>query len=148
MTLTLLNTWIELQDIDCPPHLRAKRLVDRLGRRTSRCVTPEEAEEAEETFKLPTMWPHVNRAFTAEMKGVFNPPPGRASGSTGPPSEEVGVTSKFLEIFGDLSIEWTKPPSASKYMPPSEDIVPYIKKLIGRTLQEDTPQNREIARQL
>jgi len=145
MTLVLLNEWVELQDIECPPHLRAKRLVDRLGRRTSRCVTPEEAEE---TFKLPTIWTHVNREFTSEMKGVFNPPPGRASGHPGPPSEEVGVTSKFLEIFGDSSIEWTKPPSASHYIPPSGDIAPYIKQLTGSTLQEDTPQSREIARQL
>ena len=148
MTLTLLNEWVELQDIDCPPHLRAKRLIDRLGRRTSRCVTPEEAEEEQETFELPTIWPHVNRKFTAEMKGVFNPPPGRASGHPGPPSEEVGVTSKFLEIFGDSSIEWTKPPSASHYIPPSGDIAPYIEQLTGSTLQEDTPTNRELARQL
>jgi len=145
MTLVLLNEWVELQDIECPPHLRAKRLVDRLGRRTSRCVTPEEAEE---TFKLPTIWTHVNREFTSEMKGVFNPPPGRASGHPGPPSEEVQVTSKFLEIFGDSSIEWTKPPSASRYIPPSGDIAPYIEQLTGSTLQEDTPQSREIARQL
>ena len=43
MTLDLLNEWVELQDIECPPHLRPKRIIDRLGRRTYRCVTPDDA---------------------------------------------------------------------------------------------------------
>ena len=43
MTLDLLNDWAELQDIECPPHLRPKRIIDRVGRRTYRCVTPDDA---------------------------------------------------------------------------------------------------------
>jgi len=149
MTLDLLNNWIELQDIECPPHLRSKRLVDRLGRRTTRCVSPEESEESDEQqdiFELPTIWEKVTREFTAEMKGVWgidkNGNPSNIS------SEETGVKSKFLEIFGDSSVEWTKEPSVSHYISPPEDISTYIEKLVGSTLQEDTPTNREVARQL
>ena len=42
MTLTLLNEWVELQEMECPPHLHPKRIIDRLGRRTYRCVTPDD----------------------------------------------------------------------------------------------------------
>ena len=44
MTITLLNEWVELQDIDCPPHLRPKRIVDRRGIETHRCVTPPDSD--------------------------------------------------------------------------------------------------------
>jgi len=44
MTLTLLNEWVELQDIDCPPHLRPKRIIDRRGIETHRCITPPDSD--------------------------------------------------------------------------------------------------------
>jgi len=77
MTLALLNTWIELQDIDCPPHLRAKRIIDRLGRRTYRCVTPDDTvanvtiegvpEEDKKKFSLGRK--PVNARHTFEWSG-------------------------------------------------------------------------------
>ena len=77
MTLTLLNTWIELQDIECPPHLRPKRIIDRLGRRTYRCVTPDDTvanvtiegvpEEDKKKFSLGRK--PVNAQHTFEWSG-------------------------------------------------------------------------------
>jgi len=67
MTLTLLNTWVELQDIDCPPHLRPKRILDRRGIETHRCITPPDSDV--EVYSVPSiMQQNKEDSFTLEFR--------------------------------------------------------------------------------
>jgi len=137
MTLDLLNTWIELQDIDCPPHLRVKRLIDRLGRRTTRCITPDEQHEIFEEHP-DDVERHINRKnhkFTAEMQ----------EGSI----QDRSVVGKFFEIFGAEFVPWGEGlPSTNEYVSPSDDIAPYMVNLFGSELKGGSIANKEVARQL
>jgi len=116
MTLTLLNEWVELQDIDCPPHLRPKRIIDRLGRRTSRCITPAEQTEeisirdtgnitldAELPYDVRSRLPRTARGFyvSDEMKEHWERPKFDLS-------SEDDVIDRFFDILGGEDTEWGK----------------------------------------
>jgi len=125
MTLTLLNTWVELQEMGCPPHLRPKRIIDRLGRRSYRCVTPAEQTEeisirdtgnitldAEIPYAVRSRLPKTARGFyvSDEMKEHWERPKFDLD-------SEDDVIDRFFDILGGEDTEWGKESQYDGSMP-------------------------------
>ena len=69
MTLINLNAWLEKQDIECPPHLVPKRIIDRRGIETHRCVTPIYSDDEVYSEDMHESWgAGSKKLFTAEFE--------------------------------------------------------------------------------
>ena len=72
MTLIDLKAWLEKQDIECPPHLVPKRIIDRRGVETHRCVTPIYSDDEVYSEDVSQFWgAGSKKLFTAEFEAPY-----------------------------------------------------------------------------
>jgi len=122
MTLTLLNTWVELQDIDCPPHLRSKRIIDRRGIETHRCITPPDSDV--EVYSVPSiMYQNKEDSFTAEFRNPnLNYEEDSVNNSVFNKTRDLLETSNLPDIIKErLSSLWDRYPDSYELDRPIEN---------------------------